>query len=236
VLPFSGKKDGAVVDLGNYDLVAAMREPGCPLCRVISAAEVRAMDAFVEQAGRLQETLSSFCERGGFCREHAWLFHRRAALALTGVPVAQMYEALVRRDIAHLERLELAVAKARRRRRPATLLDRRSCLPCERAQERLQAKSESLVNALEERDVQRAYRDSEGLCVQHLDLVGAEALRRSGRVAEFLIRDLRQRLEQLEQRLAEYDRTRDYRYTRERIDPDAWTDAVRSYVGDRYGE
>jgi hypothetical protein len=114
----------------------------------IADAEVRAMDAFVEQAGRLQETLSSFCERGGFCREHAWLFHRRAALSLTGVPVAQMYEALLRRDIAHLDRLELNVAKAHARRRPESLLGRRACLPCERAQERLQAKSKSLVRAL----------------------------------------------------------------------------------------
>ena len=114
------------------------------------------MDVFVEQAGRLRETLSTFCERGGFCREHAWLFHRRAALALTGVPVAQMYEALVRRDIAHLERLELDVAKAHVRRRPDSLLGRRVCLPCEHAEERLKAKSESLVRALEEPEVQRA--------------------------------------------------------------------------------
>jgi hypothetical protein len=224
-----------MVNLGNYDLVAAMREPGCPLCRVLSEAEVRTMDAFVEQAGRLHETFSSFCERGGFCREHAWLFHRRAALSLTGVPVAQMYEALVRRDIEHLERLELRVDKARGRHGLETLLDRRACRPCERAQERLQIKAESLVSALDERRVQRTYQESEGLCVQHLDLVGAEAMREKRDVAMFLIRDLRRRLEQLEQRLARYDRSRDYRYGDQRVDADAWTDVVRSYVGEQYG-
>jgi hypothetical protein len=223
-----------VVDLGNYDLVAAIRDPGCPLCRVLSAAEVRAMDAFVEQAGRLQETLTTFCEHGGFCREHAWLFHRRAALALTGVPVAQMYEALVRRDIAHLEQLEHTVTKSNGRRRPDSLLDRRTCLPCERASERLRAKAAAFVSALEEARVQHSYECSHGLCLQHLDFVGAEALQRKTNVAAFLIRDLRRRLEQLEHRLSEYERTRDYRHQSDRTDVDAWTDVVRSYVGDQY--
>jgi hypothetical protein len=224
-----------VVDLGNYDLVAAMREDGCPLCRVLADTEVRTMDAFVEQARQMQETLSAFCERGGFCREHAWLFHRRAALPLTGVPVAQMLEALVRRDIAHLEPLEQTVARPHGHRRASSLLGRQVCLACERARERLAAKSESLLRGLREPDVQHAYQGSHGLCVQHLDVVGAEALRHDKEVAGFLIRDLRRRLEHLEQRLAEYDRTCDYRYAAERIDPDAWTDVVRSYVGEQYG-
>lgn len=225
------EKREMAADLGNYDLVGAMREPGCPLCRVLAEAEVRAMDAFVEQAGRLQETFSSFCDRGGFCREHAWLFHRRAALSLTGVPVAQMYEALVRRDIEHLERLEFAVGKGRR---PGTLLDRRTCLPCERGQARLRAKTESLLRALEDAKLQGTYQASDGLCVRHLDLVGAEALREKREVATFLIRDLRRRLERLERRLADYERSRDYRFADDPVDADAWTDVVRSYVGDQY--
>jgi Family of unknown function (DUF6062) len=209
-----------------------MREPGCPLCRTLAEAEVRAMDAFVEQAGRLQETFSSFCDRGGFCRDHAWLFHRRAALSLSGVPVAQMYEALVRRDIEHLQRLEVDVANPRAHRQRDTLFDRRTCLPCERAHERLRVKAESLVSALGEVQVQRTYHGSDGPCVQHLDLVGVEALRQQRNVARFLIGDLRRRLEHLEQRLGEYERSRDYRYEGDIVDADAWTDVVRSYVGD----
>jgi len=63
------------------------------------------MDHFIEEGGQLVETRTAFCEYGGFCRDHAWLFHRRAALMLTGVPVAKMYEALLRQDIARLERI-----------------------------------------------------------------------------------------------------------------------------------
>ena len=73
-----------MLDLGNYDLVVAPRKVGCPLYRVLAEADVRAMDTFVDAGGQLSESTELFCERGGFCREHAWLFHRRAALALTG--------------------------------------------------------------------------------------------------------------------------------------------------------
>jgi hypothetical protein len=54
-------------------------------------------------------------------------------------------------------------------------------------------------------------------------------------VAAFLIGDLRRRLERLEQRLARYERSRDYRFAGEHTeaDSDAWTDVVRSYVGDQ---
>jgi hypothetical protein len=55
-------------------------------------------------------------------------------------------------------------------------------------------------------------------------------------VAAFLITDLRYRLELLERRLLSYERTRDYRFAAERTESDtsAWTDVVRSYVGDQY--
>jgi hypothetical protein len=226
-----------VLDLGNYDVVAALRERGCALCRVISDAEVRAMDSFIDEGGQLAEARNNFCDRGGFCREHAWLFHRRAALALTGVPVAKMYEALLRQDINRLERLELDLAThPRSRRAPSSLLDRRACPACERTRARLEAKAHGLVAALQEPQIQRVYRDSDGLCVEHLDFVGAEALPSHTAVAAFLIGDLRRRLERLEQRLARYDRTRDYRFAAERTeaDADAWTDVVRSYVGDQF--
>jgi hypothetical protein len=226
-----------MLNLGNYDLVAALRERGCALCRVLSEAEVRAMDNFIDEGGQLAEVQSVFCKRGGFCREHAWLFHRRAALALTGVPVAKMYEGLLRRDITRLERLELDLAAASRlRRRPSRLLEPRDCPACERAHARLDEKAHGLVEALRETAVQEAYRMSDGLCVEHLDSVGADALTADTAVAAFLIADLRFRLEQLERRLLSYERTRDYRFAAERTESDvsAWTDVVRSYVGDQY--
>lgn len=226
-------------DLGNYDLVAAMRRDGCPLCRVLAEAELRWMDAFVHERGQAPEALRVFCERGGFCRSHAWQFHRRAALALTGAPVAEMYEGLLRRDIAHLEQLALDLPADRRPRRlRRSLLGRRACPACERADARQEAKAEAFVVALNEPAVRSSYCDSDGLCVQHLDLVGAAALAGDTEVARFLIQDLRKRLQLLEARLGAYERERDHwhRSTRSPIDADAWTDVVRSYVGEEFAD
>ena len=148
-----------------------------------------------------------------------------------------MYEALLRQDISRLERLELDLAtNARNRRAPSRLLDRGVCEACERTRSRLEAKARGLVAALKEAQIRRAYCESDGLCVQHLDFVGVEALdgeHRGGCVSD---RRLCRRLERLEQRLATYDRTRDYRFTSERTEADAsaWTDVVRSYVGDQF--
>jgi hypothetical protein len=226
----------SVLDLGNYDVVAALRQRGCPLCRVLSDADLRSMDNFIEEGGQLAETRIAFCKHGGFCRDHAWLFHRRAALTLTGVPVARMYEALVRQDIARLELLEQALAQSPGRRSGRSLLDRRGCPACEGASERLELKARGLVAALDEEEVRTSYVESDGLCVEHLDRVGGYALRVDRPVAAFLIGEHRRRLQELEGRLETYDRTRDFRFAEERTEADAnaWTDVVRSYVGDQF--
>ena len=222
-------------DLGNYNLVAALRESGCPLCRVLAEAEDRWMDAFIRERELAAESLSVFCDRGGFCRSHAWQLHHRSALTMTGAPVAQAYGALLRKDIEHLEKLASDLPVERRSRLGRrSLLGRRTCPACETANSRLHGKADALVSALAESGVREAYRDSNGLCVQHLDVVGAAALARNNEVAAFLIEDLRQRLEVLEDRLNEYERQRDSRYRSARgsANADAWTDVVRSYVGE----
>lgn len=148
-----------------------------------------------------------------------------------------MYEGLLRRDLARLERLASQVpVRSRARHSQHTLLGRQDCPACERAANRLVDKAGAFVTALREPKVQAAYRASDGLRVQHLDVVGAEALSSDGQVAPFLIRDLTRRLEVLKARLDEYERKRDSRFaaTRTAADSAAWTDVVRSYVGEQY--
>jgi Family of unknown function (DUF6062) len=222
-----------VPNLGNYALVLALRAPGCPLCRVLADAEIQEMDAFIRERNVAAEAVGEFCERGGFCRDHAWLLHRRSALALTGAPVAQAYGALVKSDIARLEQLATALATGQRRRglRHRSLLARRTCPACDRADRRLSTKAKAFAEALAEPEVRNAYSLSDGLCVQHIDTVGAAALANRD-TAAYLIDDLHRRLETLEQRLDQYDRLRGGNLPGDQREADAWTDVVRSYVGE----
>ncbi len=92
------------------------------------------------------------------------------------------------------------------------------------------------LTALQEERIQAMYERSDGLCMEHLEQVGAEALAVDGHVAVFLIHDGRRRLQALKGRLTHYARTRDYRYAAERSPQteSVWTDVVRSYVGEPY--
>jgi uncharacterized protein DUF6062 len=225
------------VDLGNYDVVAALQQHGCALCRVLATAEVRAMDTFIEEGMQLGEATDAFVEHRGLCREHAWLFHYRAARTMTGVPVASMYEALLQDDLSRLAAIEQAVVSdARASRRPRALLPPRRCFACTQATRRVASKAQGLVTALREERIRAVYERSDGLCVEHLEHVGAEALVVDGDVALFLLRDGRRRLQALKRRLGDYARTRDYRHATERSPQieSAWTDVVRAYVGEPY--
>ena len=90
---------------------------------------------------------------------------------------------------------------------------------------------DAFVEALAEQEVRDAYERSDGLCVQHIDIVGAEALDNPD-TAAFLIGDLRRRLELLEQRLDRYELLRGTDLPGRALEADAWTDVVLSYVGE----
>jgi hypothetical protein len=91
--------------------------------------------------------------------------------------------------------------------RRRSLLARRTCPACDRAARRLSTKAEAFAEALAEPEVRNAYSLSDGLCVQHIDIVGAAAFANRD-TAAYLIDDLRRRLEILERRLDQYDRLR----------------------------
>ena len=195
------------------------------------------MDVYVHERGQAAETQRLFSERGGFCREHAWLFHRRSALALTGAPVAQMYEGLLSRDIARLERLaqqlpdkQAAVARSARCSTGETVR------PANAPSNGSTTRPAAFVAALREPDVQAAYEPRTGCASSISTLSGRRRSAGDSHVAGFLIGDLKRRLEQLKTRLDEYERKRDYRFAAARTDADsaAWTDVVRSYVGDQF--
>ena len=59
------------------------------------------MDAFIDEGGQRAEGCeTAFCDnRGLLPRTCVAVFSRRAALTLTGVPVAKMYEALLRQVV-----------------------------------------------------------------------------------------------------------------------------------------
>ena len=57
----------ASVDVANHELCAALRERGCPICRVLGDSDRRAVTSFVAEGHQDQAVRGAFVEAGGFC-------------------------------------------------------------------------------------------------------------------------------------------------------------------------
>jgi Family of unknown function (DUF6062) len=216
----------AVVDFFAFDIVEALAEPGCALCRVLADFEEREMATFAREGRRVPEARSRFTASGGFCRRHAWLFYRVAATAGSGMPIADIYGQLVERDLERLQRARKAGPESLERTAP--------CPACEAAKAALARKADFFVDALKEGAVRAAYTESGGFCEAHLAASLAVAGDREPGAARFLLSDRRRRLEQLAHDLAEYDRKRDHRYKDEPKGDEqrSVTEVVRLYAGE----
>ncbi len=205
--------------------------PGCSLCRLAARSDERWMDTFFREGFRARELRLRFYAAGGFCHRHAWLLHDRAAQAAQGAVIADVYGKLGDR---HLQRLaEAAPALGRRRRRRRLLARADRCPACVEAEGALERGAYFLAQALREEALRRRYAGGDGLCFVHLEDAVAEARRVAPEVACFLLDDWRRRLAQVRDRLAEYDRKRDYRRAVEPPGDEqgSWTDVIRLYVG-----
>ena len=218
-----------MIDFFAFDIVEALAEPGCALCRVLADFEEREMATFAREGRRVPEARSRFHASGGFCPHHAWLLHSIVARTGKGMPIADIYGQLVEQD---LERLRHARTAG-----PEALARTGACPACTAADAALDRKADFFVDALKDAGVRSSYADSDGFCGAHLAAAVAAARDAEPGVGGFLLADRRRRLEQLAHDLAEYDRKRDHRYAHEPkgAEQRAITDVVRLYAGETRG-
>jgi len=172
-----------------------------------------------------------FLAAGGFCRRHAWLLHRISVVEGTGAPIADVYGALVERDLHWLGRIK---SRSRGRGAKRTVRPREPCPACVAFAEADYRKVAFFIEAISEDAVRRRYVASDGVCFEHF----AQAVNRlddDDAMRPFLIEDWHRRLRVLAELLAEYQSKRDYRRSHEpRGDEQrSWTDVIRRYVGDQ---
>jgi hypothetical protein len=221
-----------VPDLYTYDIAEAFRRHGCPLCRALEEDEARSMASFLREGRRAREARRRFYAGGGFCRRHAWLFHRLATEENRGAPIADIYGRLVERDLELLGRLRNELG-GRRKRLSIHLTREADCPACEWAEATLERKATFFLKALAEAGGRSRYERSDGLCFSHFAAVFAEALATEREAALFLLDDWQARLQQLRHELEEYDRRRDHRYAHEPKgrEQESWTEVIRRYAG-----
>ncbi|MER3410095.1 MAG: hypothetical protein C4306_08350 [Thermoleophilia bacterium] len=219
-------------DVFSYEIVEAFGLPGCPLCRVAARDEERWMDTFWREGSLARELRRRFYAAGGFCRRHAWLFHRRVAANAAAAVIADVYGNLADRDLERLAAAAAALSRGRRRGVAPARAGR--CPACVEAERALERDAFFLAQALREEPVRQRYAASQGLCYAHLVPAVAAARALDAHTAHFLVRDFRGRLQRVRDGLTEYDRKRDYRRAGEPKGDEqrSWTDVIRLYVGE----
>lgn len=223
-------------DIFSYEIVEALHSTGCPLCRALAIEDVRWVETFRREARNDPAIRADFFAGGGFCRHHAWLFHRLVALAVSPAAIADTYGWLAEQDLEWLDEVERALAGGRRR---GSALERsKTCPACQALCDAVGRKIEIFVGVVSEPDVRARYEHSDGLCFNHLSTVVGQVRESDAECARFLLRDLRRRLQHIRGQLADLERRRDYRY---RDEPEgeeqhAWTDVIALYVGKDFSD
>ena len=230
----------------TYNLLAACRKPGCPVCRLEQRGVERYLDSqFYESVNnpawrdRLRASL-------GFCHEHAWLAVNQRLGDALGF-------AIIYRDVINgiLTRLEDGVPYRASRRSMAlfrripeqvrnivermlyALTPQKSCPACQHLDETTRINISMLVKELETPEIVDALQASDGLCMPHLRLALEHVKNVSA--CEKLLAIHREKLESLKAELTEFIRKNDYQFMAEGFgkEGNAWLRAVGMIVGSR---
>jgi GTP-binding protein EngB required for normal cell division len=219
------------------DVQARARIGTCPIC----AAQGQALFAFFAQ---WQYTLATdataqraFAAERGLCAVHTWQYQEMASPQGISDGYAPLIETLAT-ELSHLlaQGVEDAAAKL------ATLLaSATTCAACRLVREITAEQVEQLLSHLATADGRADYTSSAGLCLPHLQAAlthlegGAGGSIERSVVAEFLLREQVQRLEDLADDLRSYTLKRDAlrRGLLNQEEADAWRRALAQVVGER---
>lgn len=130
-----------------YDLLDALRQPGCPLCHLAAEASERWLRSLFHEQVTDAETRLLLRRQGAFCARHT-----EQALR-TGDPLGS---SIIYGDLARCA-LDAFPAKWNPK-----------CPLCEQEEQVLGAMRNTLLDHIEEEDVRVDYEASDGLCLPHL--------------------------------------------------------------------
>lgn len=219
-----------------FNLLDALRAPGCALCRVGQGAVKRFLEAILYESVVDIGTQRTVSASHGLCPTHSeQLVLRRDTLG-----TAILYNAILGHLLDELptevpaERNWLGRLTPRRARADGTATDlapHATCPACRRRDEAAARAVEVLGEHDADPDLTEALRASGGLCVPHLRQA-LPAL--DGPALQVLLARQRAAWQELRAQLAELIRKNDYRFRDEGFgeEADAWQRAVRATAGE----
>jgi hypothetical protein len=237
------RRQEPVIVVNISDVLDAMREPGCPVCRISRDRVARHLDRLlyehVGDPGTRQEIRASL----GLCNQHAWQLLSFPSSPGLGIAILyrdvlqELATALHDRSPAHQPTgLASALTGLRGWESGAPRLPspEEACPICE-YRDQIEARAlGALLEALGEQGSQAetALGQSQGLCWAHLRL--ALSIEAPNAAHDFLLHDARRRVEDLDKALAEYIRHFDYQHAQ--TPAGSWKGAARRILAFIHGE
>jgi hypothetical protein len=219
-----------------YDLVETFAQPGCAICNLLLRDAERYLDSLLYEYVTETETNNAFRAGRGLCNEHGWQLTRFKGRVLG---TAILYEAAVDEVLKIVEATPAQSSLPQwlgklSRTNPSQLADvlepQGPCLVCETLARSEQIYVEAFSQHLAEPVLEKAYRNSDGLCLPHF----RHALRQpqdSGLLIEIQVA----LWEKLKAELGEFIRKNDYNFADESIgaEGDSWLRAIRRMGGEK---
>lgn len=214
-----------------FELVEALAEPGCCVCRLIGRRVARLLDTFTYEQVNDIEVRAALRAARGFCADHARQYVR--------MPGTVLGAAIVYADVLTAIRHELADGATGPGRGEADGLlggilrtsprrggrRRQGCPACLEAADAARGYLKLVLEHLGATDFRARYLAGDGLCLPHLEAALEQA---RAEPAETLRQAADARIDSIVQALREVIRKHDYRFNRERIDEAEATAARRA--------
>jgi len=216
-----------------FNLLDQAKKPGCPVCAQVAASVRAHLDTYLYESVTAEETWDKLVACKGYCARHS----RELESFSDGLAVSLFYRHLLRLDLKALKpgppEAPGALSKLFGHKGKAAPVG--LCPGCEHELEMERQQTRLMALALEEPEFWAAWharsaQPGDGLCLEHLRSVLAQAGPRGG---EFWALE-RSRFEALALELDEYVRKSDHE-CKEKMgqEGDAWRRVLQSYRGRR---
>lgn len=232
------------------NLIEAMKEPGCPICKLERKAARKAIDVFLWENLMDPSSRGKVLDAYGFCPPHTRLM-AAVEQSNSGAPVGTniLYENLnkvVLRELQSwpqrqaragffrgiLSRLGISMAGSR----ASVLQPRARCPICETAAQSALNTLAALFEEVEKGtlDIQQAYQTSDGVCLAHLRLGLEHLSMKHPKAARKLTELAIERLSRQTELMQEFIRKKNWEYRSEKMTSEeweAWRKALTFYTG-----
>ena len=206
------------IDLITLDIKLAMREPGCPICRLRQRTEKRYLLGILRENVNDSATRAKISRSWGFCPKHGWqLQHLEEDIWHDGLGNAIIYQDLTRQVISWLGSLSSVQEQVQSERLSEKIAGKVRkflgksdgggggvCPACAMGAQSERTYLEWMVRWLPQPEFRDLYESSDGLCLDHLRYALDIAEEKNPEAVEILVGTALDKLRTLDERLEEY--------------------------------